>query len=104
LKIINFKQFVLGFAKYNIVYVIVCVGVTKASNKKLTKFEISKKLKDLKDVYDNKLIKILLKLKRENYVIKLQDNKELSFMFLYNLSQNELTILRQYLDDALVKD
>jgi len=94
LKIINFKKFVLDFVKYNTIYVIVCVGVTKAPNKKLTKFEISKKLRDLKDVCDNKLIKILLKLKRENHVIELQDNKELSFMFLYNLSQNELTILR----------
>jgi len=28
------------------------------------------KLRNLKDVYDNKLIKILLELKRENYVIK----------------------------------
>jgi len=39
-------------------------------NKKLTKFEISKKLRNLKDIYNNKLAKILLKLKRENYTIK----------------------------------
>ncbi len=40
-------------------------------NKKLAKFKIFKKLRDLKDVYNNKLTKILLKLERENYAIKL---------------------------------
>jgi len=50
------------------------------------------------------LIKILLKLGRENHVIEFQDDKELFFMSLYNFSQNELAILRQYLDDTLVKD
>jgi len=39
-------------------------------DKKLTKFKIFKKLKDLKDIYNNKLAKILLKLKKENYTIK----------------------------------
>jgi len=104
LKIINFKQFVLDLAKYSTIYAIVCVDVTKTPNKKLAKSKISKELKNLKDVYDNKLIEILLKLERENHVIKLQDNKELSFMSFYNFSQNELAILRQYLDNALVKN
>jgi hypothetical protein len=39
-------------------------------NKKLAKSKISKKLKDLKDIYNNKLIRILLELRRENYIIK----------------------------------
>ena len=39
-------------------------------NKKLAKFKIFKKLRDLKDVYNNKLTKILLELRKENYVIK----------------------------------
>ncbi len=63
-------QFFLDFVKHSIVYAIVCVNVTKMSNKKLAKSKIFKKLKDLKDVYNNKLIKILLELRRENYVIK----------------------------------
>ena len=42
----------------------------KASSKKLAKFKISKKLRNLEDVYNNKLIRILLKLRKENYVIK----------------------------------
>jgi len=104
LKIINLKQFVLDLVKYSIIYAIVCANVTKTSNKKLTKFKISKKLRDLKDIYVNKLIKILSKLRRENHIIELQNDKELSFMSFYNFSQNELTILRQYLDNALIKD
>ena len=39
----------------------------------------------------------------ENHVIDLIKNKESSFIFLYNLSQNELTKLRRYLDDVLIK-
>jgi len=71
LKIINFKQFILDLVKHNTIYVIVCASVTKTSSKKLTKFKITKKLRDLKDVYNNTLIKILSKLRRESYVIKL---------------------------------
>jgi len=70
LKIINLKQFVLDFVKYSTIYAIVCVNVTKTSNKKLTKFKISKELRNLKDVYNNKLIKILSKLRKKDYVIK----------------------------------
>ncbi len=70
LKIINFKQFALNFVKHSTIYAIVCASVTKAPNKKLTKFKIFKKLRNLKDVYDNKLIEILLELRKENHVIK----------------------------------
>ncbi len=93
LKIINLKQFVLDLVKYSTIYAIVCANVTKTSNKKLTKFKISKKLRNLKDICNNKLIEILLELERENYVIEFQNDKELSFMSLYNFLQNELTIL-----------
>jgi hypothetical protein len=74
------------------------------SSKKLTKSKILKKLRNLKNVYDNKLIEILLKSRRENHVIKFQNNKKLSFMSFYNFSQNKLAILWQYLNNALVKD
>ncbi len=93
LKIINFKQFVLNLVKYSTIYTIVCVNVTKISNKKLIKFEIFKELKDLKDICNNKLTKILLKLRKEDYIIKFQNNKELLFIFFYNFLQNKLTIL-----------
>ena len=71
LKIVNSKQFALDFAKHSTIYAIVYASVTKALDKKLTKFKIFKKLRDLKDVCDNKLIEILLELERENHVIKL---------------------------------
>jgi hypothetical protein len=70
LKIINLKQFVLDLVKHNTIYTIVCVDVTKTSSKKLAKSKISKEWKDLKDVCDKKLIKILSKLERENHIIK----------------------------------
>jgi len=104
LKIVDSKQFVLDFVKYSIIYTIVCASVTKTLSKKLAKFKISKKLRDLKDVYNNKLAKILLKLRRENYVINFQNNKKLLFMFLYNFLQNKLAILRRYFDNMLAKD
>ena len=71
LKIINFKQFVLNLVKHSTIYAIVCASVTKAPNKKLAKSKVSKELRNLKDVYDDKLIKILLELGKEDHVIKL---------------------------------
>ena len=63
-------------------------------SKKLAKSKIFKKLRNLKDVCNNKLTKILLELKRENYIIKFQNSKELLFISLYIFLQNKLTILR----------
>jgi len=84
LKIVDLKQFVLDLVKYSTIYTIVCVNVTKTLSKKLTKSKILKKLRDLKDIYNNKLIKVLSKLRKENYAIKFQNNKKLLFIFLYN--------------------
>ncbi len=70
MKIINLEQFVLDLVKYSAIYIIVCVDVTKTLDKKSTKSKISKKLRNLKDVCNNKLIKILLELRKENYVIE----------------------------------
>ena len=47
---------------------------------------------------------MLFKQHDENHVIDLIKNKESSFMFLYNLSQNELAKLRRYFDDVLIKE
>ena len=47
---------------------------------------------------------MLFKQHDKSHVIDLIKNKELSFMFLYNLSQNKLTKLRRYLDDVLIKE
>jgi len=84
LKIVNFKQFVLDLVKDGTIYITICANIIEVSSKKLAKFEISKKLTDLEDVCNNKLTKTPLELERENYIIKFQDNKELSLIFLYN--------------------
>ena len=104
LKIIDFKQFVLDLVKYSTIYIIVCASIIKILSKKLAIFMILKKLRNLEDVYNNKLTKILLELEKENYAIKLQNNKELLFISFYNFLQNELAILRQYLNNILAKD
>ena len=69
-KKINSKQFVLDFIKYSTIYTIVCASVTKILNKKLAKSKIFKELRDLKDIYNNKLTKILSKLRKKDYAIK----------------------------------
>ena len=40
----------------------------------------------------------------KNHVIDLMKDKKSSFMFLYNLAQNELTKFWRYLDDVLIKE
>jgi len=70
LKIINLKQFFLDLVKYSTIYTIVYINIIKILDKKLAKFKIFKKLRNLKDIYNNKLIKILLELRNKNYIIK----------------------------------
>ena len=40
----------------------------------------------------------------ESHVIDLIKNKESLFMFLYNLSQNELTKFQRYFNNVLIKE
>ena len=48
-------------------------------------------MKDYKKFFDNEKIEILFEQHNENHVIDLMKDKKSSFMFLYNLAQNELT-------------
>ena len=61
-------------------------------------------MKDYKKFFDNEKIEMLLKQYDENHVIDLMEDKKSSFMLLYNLTQNELTKLRRYLDNILIKE
>ena len=61
-------------------------------------------MKDYKKLFDNEKIEMLFEQHDENYVIDLIKNKKSSFMFLYNLAQNELTKFRRYFDDVLTKE
>ena len=57
----------------------------------------------LKNVFDNDLTKVLLEQNYHNYTINLAEDKKLSYMSLYNLSQKKLTELCRYLNDSLIK-
>ena len=61
-------------------------------------------MKDYKKLFDNKKIEMLFEQHDEDHVIDLMKDKKSSFMFLYNLTQNELTKFRRYLDDILIKE
>ena len=50
-------------------------------------------MKNYKEFFDNKKIEMFFEQYNENHVINLMNDKKLSFMFLYNLAQNELTKL-----------
>ena len=60
-------------------------------------------MKDYKKFFDNEKVEMLFEQHDEDHVINLMKNKKLSFMFLYNLAQNELTKFRRYFDDVLTK-
>ena len=57
----------------------------------------------LKKMFNNELTRMLFAQNYENHVINLMKNKKPSYIFLYNLFQIELTKLRRYLNDALIK-
>ena len=61
-------------------------------------------MKNYKKFFDNKKIEMLFEQHDESHVINLMKDKESSFMFLYNLTQNELTKLRRYLNNVLIKE
>ena len=60
-------------------------------------------MKDYKELFDNEKIEMLFEQHDENHVINLIKNKKSSFMFLYNLAQNQSTKLRRYFNDILTK-
>ena len=61
-------------------------------------------MKDYRKFFDNEKIEMLFKQHDENHVINLIKDKKSSFIFLYNLTQNELAKLRQYLNNVLTKE
>ena len=60
-------------------------------------------MKNYKKFFNNEKIEMLFEQHDEDHAIDLMKDKELSFMFLYNLTQNELAKFRRYLDDVLIK-
>ena len=65
--------------------------------------EFSKDYLYLKKMFNNELAKMLFKQNYKNHVINLIKNKKSSYMSLYNSFQIELTELRRYLNNILIK-
>ena len=89
--------------KQFIVYVFVIADVTTTFENKLKSSELFENYLYLKKMFDNELTKMLFKQNYENHVINLIKNKKPSYISLYNLSQIELTKLRRYLNNVLIK-
>ena len=66
-------------------------------------FELFEDYLYFKKIFDNKLTRMLFEQNYENHVIDLIENKKPSYMSLYNLFQIELTELRRYLNNVLIK-
>jgi hypothetical protein len=64
-------------------------------------YTLLEEFKDFKDVFNIIKVGILLDHNRFKHIIKIIDNP--SFRPLYNLSRNELEVLKNYLKNALAK-
>ena len=97
------KQFAKVLQKQFIVYVLIIANVTTMFENKSKSSELFEDYLYLKKMFDNELTKMLSEQDYEDHVIDLIKNKKLSYMSLYNLFQIELTKLRRYLNNALIK-
>ena len=89
--------------KQFIVYVLVIADVTTVFENESKSFEFFEDYLYLKEMFDNELARMLFEQSYEDHVINLIKNKKSSYMLLYNLFQIELTELRRYLNDVLIK-
>ncbi len=80
-----------------------CADVTSMRQNK-SKLEVSHQVKKFENQFNDDKIDILFELNNENQAVDFMNQKKSSFIFLYNLSQTELTKLRRYIDDALIKN
>ena len=81
-----------------------CAEIEKQSRKQKFKItKMSKQLKNLKSQFDDIKTNILFELNRSDHAIDLKKSEKSSFMSLYNLSQNELTKFRRYIENVLIK-
>ena len=81
-----------------------CAKIDERSKKQKIKItKMSKQLKNLESQFDDIKTNILSKFDKNDHAIDLKKNEKSSFMSLYNLSQNELTKLRRYIENVLIK-
>ena len=103
-EVLKSKQFAKALQKQFIVYVFVVASVMTTSKNESKSSELSEDYLYLKKMFDNELTKMLFEQNYKNHVIDLIENKKSSYMSLYNLFQIELTKLRRYLNNALIKE
>ena len=89
--------------KQFIIYVFVVADVTTTLENKSKLFKFFENYLYLKEMFDNELTKMLFEQNYKNHAINLIENIESSYMSLYNLFQIELTKLRRYLNNVLIK-
>ena len=63
---------------------------------------MSNELTNYVNQYNDEKIEILFEQNRDDYIIDLIENQKSFFIFLYNLSQIELTKFRRYFNDVLL--
>ena len=66
-------------------------------------FTLLPKLREYNDIFDNIKIKILSFTEVLDHIIN-TGNKSFFYNFIYNLSERKLAILREYLDNILIKN
>ena len=79
------EQFAKVLQKQSIVYVFVVADVTIMFKNKSKSFELSEDYLYLKKMFNNELTKMLSEQNYKDHVINLIENKEFSYMSLYNL-------------------
>ena len=89
--------------KQFIIYAFIVADVTTTFENKSKSSELFEDYLYLKKMFDNELTKMLFEQNYKNHAIDLVKNKKPSYISLYNLFQIELTKLRRYLNDALIK-
>ena len=82
-----------------------CVDVNEHAKKQKMKItKMLKQIKNLQSQFDDIKIDILSKFDKDDHVIDFKKNEKSSFISLYNLSQNELTKFRRYIENVLIKN
>ena len=85
-----------------IIYAFIIANVVTSKNEAKSS-DIFENYLYLKNVFDNDLTEVLSEQDYDDHAIDLANNKKLSYMSLYNLSQKKLAELRRYLNDILTK-
>jgi hypothetical protein len=88
-------------AKKRMMFAIYAMPITESVKGPET---LSTRYKEYQDVFEKKNVDMLLQHHPYDCAINLQEDTQLPFGPIYNLSQNKLTVLREYLNENLAKN